>query len=257
MGSKSKTKNRNFNRDYQYAYFGYVAVQDKRDSTIKHFDWLNEEVSLGTINPTYGHLLIMIMKIMEQKKYLMVNILLGHFSILIKVINFLIIGAEILFILAAYHENIMHHSHKTQSLIYDYRGKEEYIGNYIMTDLNIGSKLNVIYGVREEKNTTTYKAFVGLEGPLPHFNASTSDSLVTSIRKNSYTLPALFLKYDIFDWFSIRYAKTKTLTRPNYTDILPFYHISGASRTVQYSNPFLTPGVSNNEDIVLTLIMIS
>ena len=135
----------------------------------------------------------------------------------------------------------MHHSHKTQSLIYDYRGKEEYIGNYIMTDLNIGSKLNVIYGVREEKNTTTYKAFVGLEGPLPHFNASTSDSLVTSIRKNSYTLPALFLKYDIFDWFSIRYAKTKTLTRPNYTDILPFYHISGASRTVQYSNPFLTP----------------
>ena len=66
---------------------------------------------------------------------------------------------------------MMHHSHKTQSLIYDYRGKEEYIGNYIMTDLNIGSKLNVIYGVREEKNTTTYKAFVGLEGPLPHFNA--------------------------------------------------------------------------------------
>ena len=130
-----------------------------------------------------AHLLIMIMKIMEQKKYLMVNILLGHFSILIKVINFLIIGAEILFYTSAvYHENIMHHSHKTQSLIYDYRGKEEYIGNYIMTDPNIGSKLNVIYGVREEKNTTTYKAFVGLEGPL-HFNASTSDSLVTSIRK--------------------------------------------------------------------------
>ena len=26
-------------------------------------------------------------------------------------------------------------------------GKEEYDGNYIMVDLNIGSKLNVIYGV--------------------------------------------------------------------------------------------------------------
>ena len=253
LGSKSKTKNRNFNRDYQYAYFGYVAVQDKRDSTIKHFDWLNERVSLGTINPTYGAFIDYDYENNGTEKIFDGKYTIGPFLDLDKGNQLLDYwSGDPFYTSAAYHENIMHHSHKTQSLIYDYRGKEEYIGNYIMTDLNIGSKLNVIYGVREEKNTTTYKAFVGLEGPLPHFNASTSDSLVTSIRKNSYTLPALFLKYDIFDWFSIRYAKTKTLTRPNYTDILPFYHISGASRTVQYSNPFLTPGVSNNEDIVLT-----
>ena len=31
LGTKSKVKNRRHNQDYQYAYFGYVAVQDKRD----------------------------------------------------------------------------------------------------------------------------------------------------------------------------------------------------------------------------------
>jgi len=45
---------------------------------------------------------------------------------------------------------------------------------------------------------------------------------------------------------------TKTLTRPNYTDIRPFYHVEGASRKVQYSNPSLTPGVSTNTDYVIS-----
>ena len=53
---------------------------------------------------------------------------------------------------AAYHEEIMHHKHKTNSKIYDYWGKEEYTGNYVMADLNIGSKLNVISGIRSEEN---------------------------------------------------------------------------------------------------------
>ena len=152
-----------------------------------------------------------------------------------------------------YHENITHHSHKTNSKIYDYWGKEDYVGNYIMTDLNIGSKLNVVTGLRTETNTTTYYSFVGLQNTLPHFTAAGADSLVESVRENTYDLPALFLKYDVFDWLSLRYASTKTLTRPNYTDIRPFYHVEGASRKVQYSNPSLTPGVSNNTDYVISL----
>ena len=43
------------------------------------------------------------------------------------------------------------------------------------------------------------------------------------------------------------------MTRPNYTEILPFYHISGAARVVQYSNPSLVPGVSKNIDYVISM----
>ena len=122
-----------------------------------------------------------------------------------------------------YHEMVMHHKHRTQSKIYDYWGKEEYTGNYIMADVNIGSKLNIISGVRTEKNVTTYKAFTGLEGTLPHFSAAGADSLVTDVRENTHSFQ-LYLSSMTF--LLLRYAKTKTLTRPNYTDILPFYHIS-------------------------------
>ena len=52
-------------------------------------------------------------------------------------------------------------------------------------------------------------------------------------------MPSLFVKYDVTDWLSLRYAGTKTLTRPDYADIIPLYNISGGSGTVTYRNPFL------------------
>ena len=251
IGSKSKTKKRDHNQNYQYAYFGYVAVQDKRDSTINHFPWLSESVPLGTIDPSYGAFIDYDFQTKEifNGKYTIGpfldldrgNALLDYWS------------GDPFYTTAAYHENIMHHSHKTHSKIYDYWGKEEYLGNYVMTDLNIGPKLNLITGLRKETNKTTYYSFTGLQNTLPHFSAAGSDSLVKSVRENTYELPALFLKYDLYDWISFRYASTKTLTRPNYTDIRPFYHIEGNIRKVQYSNPSLTPGVSTNTDYVISL----
>ena len=251
IGSKSKTKKRDHNQNYQYAYFGYVAIQSQRDSTYKHFPWLGEVVPLGTIDPSYGPFIDYDYK---TKKILDGKYTIGPFLNLDR-------GNELLdfwsgdtyFTDSFYHENITHHSHKTNSKIYDYWGKEEYQGNYVMTDLNIGSKLNIVTGLRTETNTTTYYSFVGLQGTLPHFSAAGADSLVESVRKNTYELPALFLKYDVFDWLSLRYASTKTLTRPNYTDIRPFYHIEGAGRKIQYSNPSLTPGVSTNTDYVISI----
>ena len=249
-GSKSKTKNRNHNRGYEYAYFGYVAVQDKRDSTIKHFDWLSERVPLGTIDPTYGAFIDYDYNIgtLFDDRYA-----IGPFLDLDKgnqLFNYW--RNSSFFNSGTYHETIMHHRHKTHSKIYDYSGKEEYTGNYVMADLNIGSKLNIISGVRSEKNTTTYNSYVGLQGTLPHFTAAGADSFVTDVRENTYSLPALFLKYDPFEWLTLRYAQTKTLTRPNYSDILPFYHIAGLSRKIEYSNPSLTPGISDNKDYVIS-----
>ena len=123
-----------------------------------------------------------------------------------------------------------------------------------MADLNIGSKLNVISGIRSEENITTYKAFTGLQGTLGHFTAAGADSLVTDVRENTYSLPALFLKYDPFEWLTLRYASTKTLTRPNYTDILPFYHISGLGRTVEYKISFLL--IETSLSLISTLFII-
>ena len=116
IGSKSKVKNRDYDRGYQYAYFGYVAVQDKRDSTIKHFDWLSERVPLGTIDPTYGAFIDYgYGKDNGTQDILDGKYTIGPFLDLDK-------GNQLLdywsgnsfYNTATYHERIMHHRHKTQ-----------------------------------------------------------------------------------------------------------------------------------------------
>lgn len=80
-----------------------------------------------------------------------------------------------------------------------------------------------------------------------------SDTVSNHVRTNSYSLPALFLKYQPLDWLILRYASTNTLTRPNYSDVIPLYNIQGAPRTVTYRNPYLEPGLSENNDYVVSI----
>ena len=148
--------------------------------------------------------------------------------------------------------SFIHNFHKTSSLIYDYFGTEDYFGRYFMTDLNIGTRLNIVTGVRFEDNKTSYTSYHGQSTVYPQFNSMGSDTVSNHTRNNSYSLPALFLKYQPLDWLRLRYATTVTLTRPSYSDMIPLYNISGQNRTVVYRNPFLEPGISKNQDYVVS-----
>ena len=53
MGVKVRNKKRTHDRDNEYSAFTYVAIQDKRDSTIKSFDWLDEYADPGDWYITY------------------------------------------------------------------------------------------------------------------------------------------------------------------------------------------------------------
>ena len=142
---------------------------------------------------------------------------------------------------------VVHHLHQTNSIIYDYSGEEKYNASYFMTDINFGSKFNMIAGGRIEKNETTYFSNSSLDHALPHWvyvGESKSQD-----RENSYFLPALFLNYKPEPWISIRYAQTNTLTRPDYTSIIPLTRANGQSRTLDWRNKFLEPGLSRNIDL--------
>jgi len=259
MGVKKRIKERDHDRDQEYSAFTYVAIQDKRDSTIKSFDWLDEYADPGDWYITY--------RAFWDPDYDPGNFLNGEYETVDSLGELHTIGPaadlekmnalfnwyrnDNHFTDATYHEEIMHHYHKTNSLIYDYSGKEKYNAKYIMADLNIGSKLNLITGLRFEKNKTTYRSFKGMQNTLPHYNYAGSDSISIHTRNNSYSLPSLFLKYEPNDWLILRYASTNTLTRPDYADIIPLYNYLGSSGGVIYRNRFLEPGVSKNQDYVV------
>ena len=247
FGFKNRDKTREHDRDYEYGAFTYVAHVGKRNETYEMFDWLSS-IPQNTIYANYYPFMD---KDYNDEGFLDGKYTLGPFADLDKM-NQLFSYFRANWNWDPYHENIMHHFHKTQSLIYDYSGTEEYNARYAMTDLNIGRKLNVITGVRLEDNITRYTSYHGQETSLPHYNSMGSDTVSNHTRKNSYTLPSLFLKYQPEDWLILRYANTKTLTRPNYSDIIPLYNISGAARAVEYRNPYLEPGVSKNNDYVVS-----
>ena len=140
----------------------------------------------------------------------------------------------------------MHHIHQTNSIFYDYNGEEEYRASYSMIDLDIGAKVNVIAGLRQENNTTTYTAYRAQRSALTHWVFTGEE--FTYQRKNSYTLPALFLRYKPVEWLNIRAALTNTLTRPNYTDIIPLQEFQGTASAVDWRNQDLKPGKSKNQD---------
>ena len=249
MGIKSRNKKRKHDRDYEWATFTYVAIQDKRDSTIKHFDWLDEYADPGDWYITY--------RAFWDPNYDAGDFLNGAYDIgpaadldkMNALFNWYRNDKH--FTDATYHEEIMHHYHKTNSLIYDYSGREDYDAKYIMADINIGSKLNILTGIRWEDNKTTYRSFKGMQNTLPHYNYAGSDTISIHTRENSYSLPSLFLKYEPNDWLMLRYANTKTLTRPDYSDIIPLYNYLGSGGEVLYRNPFLEAGVSKNQDYVV------
>ena len=259
MGIKKRIKERNHDRDQEYSNYTYVAIQDKRDSTANNFPWLAEYAGPGDIYVTY--------RAFWDPDYNAGNFLNGDYETVDSLGVLHTIGPaadldkmnelfdfyrnERFYTDATYHEEIMHHYHKTNSLIYDYSGKEDYNAKYIMADMNIGSKLNVITGLRFEKNETTYRSYKGMQNTLPHYNPAGSDSISIHTRNNSYSLPSLFLKYEPNDWLILRYASTNTLTRPDYADIIPLYNYLGNSGEVIYRNRFLEPGVSKNQDYVV------
>ena len=147
-------------------------------------------------------------------------------------------------------EYVMHHIHQTNSQMYDYNGEEKYKATYVMSDIDIGQKLNIIAGFRTEQNITKYFSKSSLDHALAHWIYVYENT--KHQRDNSYFLPALFLNYKPTPWLHLKYAQTNTLTRPDYTSIIPLMRANGSARTVDWRNKFLEPGLSENIDFSLS-----
>ena len=62
-------------------------------------------------------------------------------------------------------------------------------------------------------------------------------------------LPSLNLKYDATDKLVLRFAVSRTTTRPDLTQISPSSTVNGPARTVTQNNPYLNPYRATNLDI--------
>lgn len=131
----------------------------------------------------------------------------------------------------------------------NYSGNEYATAGYIMVDMNLGQRLQIIPGFRYENLKTSYtavhgnSAYGGANTKYPHVDTTVD-------RTNGYFLPMLHLRYKALDWFDIRFAYTSTLTYPDFTAITPLLDI-GTTRVI-WNNPNLKAARAKNLDLYLS-----
>ncbi len=135
----------------------------------------------------------------------------------------------------------------------DYKATEKMLAGYTMVELNLGSKLMILPGVRFEQEETEYTAYhikqadnvTGIE-PNPE--------KLTTNRKNQLWFPSINLKYKATSYLTIQGAAYKSTSRPSFGQISPLviYQQTGAGVTT--NNPWLEPSTAWNYDLGVSVM---
>lgn len=113
-----------------------------------------------------------------------------------------------------------------------YKANEKVAATYIMGQFNIGRDLLILPGVRYEKTMTSY---FGRLGRLTEAKGQNISGLKDSTGTRNYEdiLPMIQARYNIGAWMNVRAAVTKTLSRPNYFELIPYERINVTDKTIE------------------------
>lgn len=132
-----------------------------------------------------------------------------------------------------------------QSITADYTANEDILSGYGQARFDIGAT-NVLVGLRVEKTD--------FEGSAVSVNAANVETPVSVSRDQTDFFPNLTVRHSFSDQLVGRFALTRAISRPDYTDIVPRLlettETSGTNTrtTVARGNPDLRPTLSNNVD---------
>ena len=137
----------------------------------------------------------------------------------------------------------------------DFNVTENVAAGYVMTELNFGPRVLLLPGVRYESTRTSYSAFFGR---VPQINADI-DAVqtvlrdTTSIQRFGNWFPMVQLRIRPRDWFDVRFAYTRTQSRPNFQDTSPQLRISDqGSGLITKGTPGLRPAQAQNVDAAVS-----
>ncbi|MFN3838453.1 MAG: TonB-dependent receptor [Brevundimonas sp.] len=131
-----------------------------------------------------------------------------------------------------------------QSLTADYTANEDILAGYGQARLDVGAT-NILVGLRVEKTE-----FEGSALRVPPSGAP----VTTEIKRDQTDFfPNLTLRHSFSDQLVGRFALTRAISRPDYTDIVPrvLETTESGRTTVSRGNPDLKPTLSNNVDLGL------
>ncbi len=121
----------------------------------------------------------------------------------------------------------------------NYTALENITAYYVMAQVSITPRILFVPGVRVERTYSNYKSTIGTPSSTDETpNLYGAKDTVGTI--NYYDiLPMIQLKYKLNDWSNIRAAVTRTLSRPDYFNLVPWQQIDIQSQTINKGNPVL------------------
>ncbi len=128
----------------------------------------------------------------------------------------------------------------------NYDAEENIFAGYVMTTLDVG-KWRIIPGVRMEQSDMDYT------GNRVIFNEDGDYESTTPVSDQNaqlHVLPSLNLRYRLDDRTNLRAALTRSISRPNYFDLVPAQLVNREDEEVELGNPELDATSSTNLDLL-------
>ena len=135
----------------------------------------------------------------------------------------------------------------------DYEAGEAIAAGYLMAEVNLGRRVMVLPGFRYERTETEYTSIFGR--PISGDDGQAgigSRRDTTGGQTYGEFLPMAHLRYRPTDWFDIRLAVTKTLSRPNYFNLVPWERIDFFDNNIERGNADLKHSKAWNYDAFLS-----
>ena len=132
----------------------------------------------------------------------------------------------------------------------DYEAGETVGAGYLMAELNLGRKLMLLPGLRVERTETAYTSIFG----RPLSGESGEPGIIQGRRDTTggqiYTefLPMVHFRYRATSWFDLRLATTRTLSRPDYFNLVPWERILFFNNSIDRGNSELKHAYAWNYD---------
>jgi TonB-dependent receptor len=133
----------------------------------------------------------------------------------------------------------------------DYKGTEGVSSAYVMTEMNITKLFQIVGGLRYEHTATDYSALSGPTADVEDNDDLNSFNNLNANYKRSYgeLLPSVQTRFKATDWFDLRAAAYKSLSRPSYNLIIPVNRINPNDRTILRGTPDLLHTTAWNYDL--------
>lgn len=143
------------------------------------------------------------------------------------------------------------HIERLTTVFDDQKATERINSGYALTEVNLFNRLTILPGFRYEYTDSEYIAKRGQVSGSYRNQGIIEDTVATQTFGNLF--PMVHLKVNVSSWFDVKLAYTETISRPNFSELLPREEVSANSRSVRRGGPSLTPASSTNYDLFLTM----